>query len=186
MDSGAISYRRFLEGDDRSLADLIEEYRMPLQFFLFSVAGNRDIAEEATIETFVKLATKKPKYKGKASFKTWLFIIGRNTAVDMLRKHKKNKLLSLEDAGIYVTDMDDSPEDLYIKEECNHQLTASMKKLKKEYYEVLWLKYFENLNVKEIACIMHKSENNTKVLLNRAREALKVQLGKDGFDCEDK
>ena len=60
-----------------------------------------------------------------------------------------------------------------------------MKKLKEAYYTVLWLPYFENLPVRDIAQILHKSEGNTKVLLSRAREALKVQLGKDGFDDEN-
>ena len=60
-----------------------------------------------------------------------------------------------------------------------------MKKIKQEYYSVLWLMYFEELRIKEIAVIMNKSEGNTKVLLSRAREALKVQLGKDGFDYEN-
>ncbi len=185
MDNGASSYRRFLEGDDRGLADLIEEYRMPLQMFLCSYIGNYDAAEDAAIETFVKLATKRPKYNGKASFRTWIFKIGRNTASDMLRKAKKYEAANLEDAENTATDTEHSPEELYIKEERNRQLLASMKKLKNEYYSVLWLKYFENLQVKEIAAIMRKNEGNTKVLLSRAREALKVQLGKDGFDYEN-
>ena len=42
------------------------------------------------------------------------------------------------------------------------------------------------MQVKEIASVIKKSEGNTKVLLSRAREALKNQLGKDGFDYEDK
>ena len=185
MDNGASSYRRFLEGDDRGLVDLIEEYRLPLQMFLYSYTGNNETAEDAAIETFVKLATRKPKYSGRASFKTWLFRIGRNTAADMLRKAKQHETANLEDAENTADDKEHSPEELYIKDECNRQLLASMKKLKSDYYEVLWLKYFENLQVKEIAVIMRKNEGNTKVLLGRAREALKTQLGKDGFDYED-
>ena len=185
MDNGASSYRRFLEGDDRGLADLIEEYRMPLQMFLYSFTGNHETAEDAAIETFVKLATKKPKFNGKASFKTWLFGIGRNTAVDILRKTKRHDVVSLENAENTAVDTEHLPQELYIKEERNRQLLASMKKLKSEYYSVLWLRYFENLQVKEIAAVMRKSGGNTKVLLGRAREALKTQLGKDGFDYED-
>ena len=185
MDNGASSYRRFLEGDDWGLADLIEEYRLPLQMFLYSYTGNYETAEDAAIETFVKLATKKPKYNGKASFKTWLFRIGRNTAADFMRKAKRHETANIDDIDNPAIDKEHSPEELYIREERNRQLLASMKKLKSEYYEVLWLKYFENLQVKEIAVIMRKNEGNTKVLLGRAREALKVQLGKDGFDYEN-
>ncbi len=184
MDNGASSYRRFLEGDDSGLADLIEEYRLPLQMFLNSVTGDFDTAEEAAIEAFVKLATKKPKYSGKASFKTWLFSIGRNTAADIVRQNGRHKLINLDDAGD-APSTDGMPEEIYIKDERNRQLLSSMKKLKSEYYTVLWLKYFEDLQIKEIAAVMHKSEGNAKVILSRAREALKVQLGKDGFENEN-
>ncbi len=184
MDNGASSYRRFLAGDDSALASLIDEYRMPLQMFLYSFCGNHDTAEEAAVETFVKLATKKPKYNDSAAFKTWLFRIGRNTAADFVRKAGRHAPVSLEETADTLTD-DITPEDIYIKEERNRQLFSSMKKLNERYYTVLWLRYFENLPVKDIAMIIHKSEGNTKVLLGRAREALKIQLGKDGFDYEE-
>ena len=184
MDNGASSYRRFLEGDDAGLKELIEAYRMPLQMFILSFVKEEDTAEEAAIETFVKLATKKPRFNGKASFKTWLFCIGRNTATDYVRKQKKHNTVSMEEIGATPSDKP-SPEEQYITEEKNRLLVSSMKKLKAEYYTVLWLKYFENQKVADIARIMHKSEGNTKVLLSRARDALRSQLGKDGFDYED-
>ncbi len=184
MDNGASSYRRFLTGDDSVLEALIEEYRLPLQMFLYSFTGAFDLAEEAAIETFVKLAVKKPKYNGKASFKTWLYRIGRNTAADYIRKNRRNETLSLEESGVNITDAI-SPEDIYLKEEKNRQLALSMRKLKPEYYTVLWLKYFDGLQISEIAEIIRKSDGNTKVILSRAREALRIQLGKDGFDYED-
>ena len=184
MDNGASSYRRFLLGDDTGLADLIEEYRMPLQMFILSYVQEEETAEEAAIETFVKLATKKPRYNGKASFKTWLFCIGRHTATDVVRKQKKRRTVSMEEIAGAASDKP-SLEEQYITEERNRQLAASMKKLKAEYYTVLWLKYFEDQKIGDIAQILHKSEGNTKVLLSRAREALKSQLGKDGFAYED-
>ena len=184
MDNGASSYRRFLEGDDAGLAELIENYRMPLQMFLLSFVRQEDVAEEAAIETFVKLATKKPRYSGKASFKTWLFCIGRNTAADLVRKRNKHGTVGMEELGGAASDKP-SPEELYIEDDRNRRLASSMKKLKSEYYTVLWLRYFEDQKVADIAKIMHRSEGSAKVLLGRAREALKTQLGKDGFAYED-
>ena len=113
MDNGASSYRRFLEGDDRGLADLIEEYRMPLQMFLYSFTENHETAEDAAIETFVKLATKKPKYNGKASFRTWIFRIGRNTAADIIRKAKRHETVNLEGSENPAVDKEQSPEELF-------------------------------------------------------------------------
>ena len=85
-----------------------------------------------------------------------------------------------------MEEIHDVPSDKpYKTDERNRRVASSMKKLKGEYYTALWLRYYESQKVTDIAKIMHKSEGNTKVLLSRAREALKAQLRKDGFDDED-
>ena len=87
MDNGASSYRRFLDnGDVQGLDEIIIEYSDGLILYLTSIVGNVQTAEELTEDTFVLLGTKKPKYKEKSSFKTWLYAIGRNIAIDHLRK----------------------------------------------------------------------------------------------------
>lgn len=183
MDNGSEVYKRFLDGDNESLSGLIEEYRLPMQMFIFSIINDMDDAEDIVIEVFVKLITKKPRYNGKSTFRTWLFAISRNLTIDFMRKKKKTSTVSLE-----VSQSEDSntitPEELYFTDERNRQLNESMKNLKHEYYSALWLMYFENLSVKEIARILNKSEGNTKTLLSRARAALKNQLEKDGFTYE--
>ncbi len=182
MDNGAGSYRRFLDGDDEGLRCLIEEYRLPLQMFLNSVTNNPLLAEDATVETFTKLAIKKPAYNGRASFKTWLFRIGRSAAVDTMRRNKNQPAAVEESDGFPAVP---SAEEIYFSGERSRALAASMQKLSPDYYSVLWLKYFENMQVRQIASVMRKSEGAVRVLLTRARQALKTQLKKDGFDYEN-
>ena len=83
MDNGACSYRRFRDdGDESGLVEIIRDYKDGLIFYLNSFVGNIHIAEELAEDTFVFLGTKKPRDKGKGSFKTWLYTIGRNVAID--------------------------------------------------------------------------------------------------------
>ena len=89
MDNGACSYRRFLEGDEEGFVEIVRDYKDGLIFYLNSFVSNIHIAEDLTQETFIKLGLKRPKDLKKGSFKTWLYTIGRNTAVDYLRKNKK-------------------------------------------------------------------------------------------------
>ena len=72
MDNGESSYRRFLSGDKDGLAEVMIIYRDGLVLYLSSLVCNISLAEEVMEETFVKLYVKKPKFKGKSSFKTWL------------------------------------------------------------------------------------------------------------------
>jgi DNA-directed RNA polymerase specialized sigma24 family protein len=86
MDNGASSYRRFLDGDDEGLAEIIKIYNAGLTLYLNSFVNNLSVADELSEDTFVKIGVKKPHFSGKSSFKTWLFAIGRNIAVDYIRK----------------------------------------------------------------------------------------------------
>ena len=71
------SYRRYLEGDDEGMVEVIRDHKDGLTLYLAGIVGNIFTAEELTEETFFKLVVKKPRFAGKSSFKTWLYAIGR-------------------------------------------------------------------------------------------------------------
>lgn len=85
MDNGASSYRRFLNGDDEGLTEIVRDYKDGLMLYLNGFVNNISTAEELMEETFFKIITKKPRFREKYSFKTWLYTIGRNVAIDYLR-----------------------------------------------------------------------------------------------------
>ena len=184
MDNGASSYRRFREEADQSgLAEIIREYRDGLIFYLNSIVGNIHTAEELAEDTFVLLGTKKPRDKGNGSFKTWLYTIGRNIAIDYLKKSSKRKEISIDDC-IELKSQTDLEEN-YIKEERKITLHKAMQGLKPEYRQILWLVYFEDFSLKQAASVMKKSVHNTETLVYRARNSLKSRLETEGFSFEE-
>ncbi len=181
MDNGASSYRRFRdEGDESGLVEIIRDYKDGLIFYLNSFVNNIHTAEELAEETFVLLGIKKPKNKGKSSFKTWLYTIGRNVAIDYLRRHSKTAEISIDEYANLISE-EQSLELSYIQEEQKIIIHQSLSKLKLEYRQVLWLTYFEGLSNKETAIVMKKSVHNIETLVYRARNALKSQLEMEGF-----
>ena len=182
MDNGASSYRRFLDdGDVQGLDEIIIEYSDGLILYLTSIVGNIQTAEELTEDAFVLLGTKKPKYKGKSSFKTWLYAIGRNIAIDHIRKYSKKACVSIEDTP-EMTDDETAVEEAYIKKEQQIAVHKAMRKLSPKYQQVLWLIYFEGFSNKEAAKIMKKSLRSLESILYRARKSLRSQLETEGFD----
>ena len=183
MDNGASSCRRFRDtGDEDALIEIIRDYKDGLILYLSSIVGDINTAEELAEDTFVLLGTKKPKDKGGGSFKTWLYTIGRNIAIDHLRRQKRRREIPLDDA---VSVSDPELEQSFIREERKIILHSAMNKLKSDYRQVLWLIYFEGMSNKEAAAVMKKSIHNIETLVSRARKSLKKQLETEGFYHED-
>lgn len=182
MDNGESSYRRYLTGDDIGLENIIRDYKNGLILYLNSFVRDLRTAEELCEDTFVKLAVKKPRFSGKSTFKTFLYAIGRNVALDYQKKQKNH--MPPEEIDEISADTE-SLEAAYIKEERKAQVRRALGKLKPEYAQVLWLTYFEELSNKETAAIMKKSVHAVETLVYRARNALKDELMKEGFEYEN-
>ena len=183
MDNGASSYRRFLEGDESGFVEIVRDYKDGLIFYLNSFVKNISVAEELAEDTFVKIGIKKPVFSVKSSFKTWLYKIGRNVAVDYVRKRSNQNTVNRED----FDDISDETflEFSYLKEERKIMIHRAMRNLKEEYRQVLWLYYFEELSDKEISKIMKKNVHAIETLIYRARQSLKSELLKGGFNYEN-
>ncbi len=185
MDNGASSYRRFREeGDESGLVEIIKDYKDGLILYLNSFVGNIHTAEELAEDTFVLLGIKKPKDKGKGLFKTWLYTIGRNVAIDYLRRNSKRANISIDDCPELVSE-EQNLEIAYIKEERKITVHRSLGKLKSEYRQILWLIYFEDFSNRQAAAVMKKSVHGIETLLYRARKSLKSQLELEGFVYEE-
>ena len=184
MDNAASNYRRFLNGDDEGLTLIIKDYKDGLMLYLNRYVNDIYVAEELMEETFFKLAVKKPKFNEKSSFKTWLYTIGRNVAIDYIRRNSKISMDTIEKAENYLKEETDL-ENLFIKNEKKIIIHKVLSNLKPEYSQVLWLCYFEEFSNDEIAQIMGKSKRQIENLEYRAKHSLKSSLYKEGFQYEE-
>jgi len=184
MDSGANNYRRFLQGDDEGFADVVREYKDGLILYLNSYVNNTHIAEEITEDTFFRLLIRKPHFSGKSTFKTWLYSIGRNMAIDWLRRESKHVNIPDEDMEAYLKDETDL-ESAYIKEEQKQTLYRVISRLLPDYRSALWLVCIDGFTSEEAGIILKKSSRQMKNLLYRAKKSLKDELEKEGFIYEE-
>lgn len=180
MDNGASSYRRFLEGDENGIVEIIRDYKDGLILYLNSFTQNVCIAEELMEETFVRLVVKKPKFSARYSFKTWLYTIGRNVAIDYLRRNSKSVNMADEEMQ-NILSKEKSLEYAYIREEEKIVVHRAMSKLNAEYRQALYLMFFEDFSTEQIAAVMKKSKRQIGNLIYRAKMSLKSQLDKEGF-----
>lgn len=173
-------YRRFLQGDNSGLEELVQRYNDRLIAFLTGYVGQIAIAEDLAADTFVELLAKKPHYRESGSFQTWLFRIGRNNAIDYLRHRSRRKTIGLEDMEQELSDRL-LLEDRLCENEEKEALYRAIKQLSPDYQAVLYLLYFEDMRYSEIGTILRKNEAQIKNLAYRARQSLKNALKKEDF-----
>ena len=179
MDNGASSYSRYLEGDDSAFTELVRLYKDGLTLYLCSFTNNVHDAEDIMEETFYKLAYRKPRYNAKANFKTWLYTIGRNLAIDYLRKKNRHPSAGIDECEEFSDGT--SIEESYLKEEQKLVIHRAVNNLRAEYRQVICLIYFEDFTNNEAAKVMRRTSRQLTNLLYQAKKALKTELEKEGI-----
>jgi len=159
------------------IENIVLLYRENLIYFINRYIDNLDIAEDLAEDCFVELIVHPNRYKGEASVKTYLFTIGRNKAVDYVRKHLKRENLkeNFDEYDDYTETIEGPLENLVKKEELE-KLREGMLKIKEQYREALTLVYLEGLSYDEAAKILKKNKKQTENLVFRGKEALREIL----------
>lgn len=169
--------RKKLHKFDRSAVTLlVEEYKTPLLRFAFSFVRDERIAEDVVSEALVRLLIKKPRLRSEGALKGYLFSVTKNVAVDYLRKKKREKAYSAR-LGQEEREKRAKPiENSVIENERYREVTEALSGLNERYREALYLQYFEEMSVEDIAKIMGGSKKQTYNLLARAKAAMKEIL----------
>ena len=157
-------------GDAEAFGELYELFVEKIYRFYFYKVDTIPEAEDLTARVFEKALENLKKYK-KGNFQAWLFRIAQNTLVDYWRKRKKERSLK---------NYDEKGEESILEKVCQKEeerkLVLALRKLKKEYNDVLTLRFFNQFSTLKIAEILGKSEGAVRVLQHRALKALKEVL----------
>ena len=146
---------------------LFERYSADIFKYSYSILKNREEAEDAVQEVFVKHAENESSFKGECSYKSWLLIIARNYCFNRL----KNK--NFNNTNI---DYDNFNETTNPDFDMGISLQDALLKLPEDYNELIYLREYEGFSYKEIAEIAMLSVENVKIKLFRARQVLRKIL----------
>jgi len=147
----------YLAGDEKSLEVLFGRYLKSIYSFTYRYVGGGQDAEDVTQEAFVKVWRNLKKFDQQKSFKTWLFAIAKNTAFDHLKKKKSIPFSQFENnegenmLTETLADPSPLPDELLEKAGMRQILTSAMETLSPKYRMVLFLRYNDHFNFREIA-----------------------------------
>ena len=184
MEGGLESYLRFLQGEQSALKTVVELYWDSMLLFTNSYVHNLSDAEDIAQEALIKLSIRRPKLVHENQLKAYLFKICRNLSVNHLRKQKRHTDMSQELTENIEDDMQEIEFRMELKESAQI-LHHAMQKLKLEYREILFLRYFEQLTIPECAKVMKCSERQATAVSYQARQALRKILEKGGYSIEN-
>lgn len=172
-----ILYKKFLDGDIIAFENLVIRYKDNLIYFISRyTGGDIHIAEDIAQDVFAYVYVYKDKYNFDYSFKTFIYTLGKNKAIDYVRKQKRISLMPFDSDSELNLSEEISLEEKIIKDEEKRLLIRSIKKLNPDYEKAIYLADFEDLPYKDITKILGKTLGQTKVLIYRARKSLRKIL----------
>jgi len=164
------------EDKDELIDEMMTRYGQDILRLVFSYVENEAIAEELTQDIFVKCYKSLHTYRGKSTLKTWLWRIAINHCKDFLKSWYNKKVINTGEELLNNKPSNEAVEQTVIQKEEEGQLVSTLMDLPIKYREVIFLFYYEELSIKEIAMMTEVGENTVKTRLRRAKQLLKERL----------
>ena len=171
------------DGNRSALARLVDQFHSDVFRMVYYRVRSRSDAEDIAQDVFLKAFQKISTVKDASRFRGWLFSIALNRIRDFQRKKRFRSLFKVEEENIDsqppVESESDEPEALeqVLKEDFWRQIRSMLDKLSKMEREVFLLRFFDHLNLNEIAGVMKKNESTIKTHLYRALAKFRKEPG---------
>lgn len=170
-DSDEAWVKRAQAGDRKAFSELVRRHQDRVYRYLLRMLGSHDDALELAQDTFVKAWQALAQWQPEALFRTWLFRIANNTALDALRRRKLVEFVPLEDTYDAPGFEPDPERQAQARQEVR-QLEELLKRLAPEHRQILLLREVEEMSYEEIGQVLSLGEGTVKSRLARARAAL--------------
>lgn len=163
------------QGNEKAFNELYRKYKDIVYNAAFFVVKNKDVADDITSVVFTKAWYKRETFIDNISLKMWLKTIATNSAIDYIRRSKKENLNSYiddENSFIQVKASEQSPEEKLLAAEKLKIVTGLIPRMKKQFRDILTYR-LEGKTYKQIAELLGSNEITVKSTLNKARRHLR-------------
>jgi RNA polymerase sigma-70 factor (ECF subfamily) len=171
---------RLAAGDREALGPLMERHHLRIYRIALSYLRDRDEAQDAVQETFVKAYQGAARWDGSAEVAPWLARIAVNHAIDRYRRARRRLAsetpLDEEDHGERIAAEAPSPERRAMGREAGERISAALGGLPDRQRAVVVLRLYEDMNLEEIAQVLDMSLGTVKSSLHRALRRMRERL----------
>lgn len=152
----------------KDLSETYDRYGVMLYRLCVVMLTNKEDAEDAVHETFLKYMEKSPVFESDEHEKAWLIRVASNTAKDSIRKRRIRTALDIDE----ISELISAPS----KEDSGPEILYRIMSLPVKYRVPIHLHYFEGYKVEEIAIMLNTTAGSVTMRLKRGREKLRLEL----------
>ena len=146
--------------------EIAERYTVVVYRAALNYCKNKNDAEDAVQNAFMKMLQSKVEFQDEEHIKRWLIRVVIKECKNMWNSFWRKKVSSLEELDYEIETFSENEKELF----------EEVMKLPAKYSIVLHLYYYEEYSVREIAGLLYISESNVQTRLMRGRNKLKQQL----------
>ena len=163
---------RARQGDRQAFGELVRRHRQGVVNVVYRMCGDSALAEDAAQEAFLRAWQNLSRYQPRYAFRSWLYRIALNLAIDTLRRERPTADLSDEP----LASSEDSPETLLERKQQAEQVRQAVLDLPPASRVVLVLREYEALSYQEIAEALDIPMGTVMSRLNYARGQMRRAL----------
>ena len=175
---------RVLRGDNNAFEPLVLEHQTKVYNVALRITGNEADAWDAAQEAFLRAYKGLKDFRGESRFSTWLYKLAGSAAIDLIRRRRDGRLVSLYDSdGEAEFDIPDErfrPETELEQKELRANVQQALQTLPEDYRRILTLRELGGLSYEELGKALGLEAGTVKSRLSRARQRLCAVLSRDG------
>jgi len=169
----AMLVRRVLDGDTAAFTTLVDRHAAACTRFATRMLGNREDAEDATQETFLRAYRSLARYEERQVFRTWLFqILINRCRTAAVRRKRRHRMFLVDDSAIALASVRPATDANEIRAELQRAIDA----LDPDQREAFLLKHVEQLSYDEMAAATGVGVSALKMRVKRACDRMQWML----------
>jgi len=161
-------------GEREAFRALFETYKDKVYSIALRFSGNESLAMDIAQDTFLKLFSSLPEFRGDSAFSTWIYRLVVNACLD--HKRRAWRIAPLADELIAMLRAPGDSLNALLQSEMRERVRAAVETLPPDMRMAVVLRYTEGLSYDEIAEVMACSAGTVASRLNRAHKALERKL----------
>lgn len=169
----AMLVRRVLEGDTAAFTTLVDRHAAACTRFAMRMLGNREDAEDATQESFLRAYRSLGRYEERQAFRTWLFqILVNRCRTAAVRRQRRQRMFLVDDGAVAMASVRPAAESTELRAGLNRAIES----LDPDQREAFLLKHVEQLSYDEISAITGAGVSALKMRVKRACDRMQWLL----------